>query len=856
MKKRNKKAFTIVELVIVVAVIGVLAAVLIPTFVNLTQKANKASDSSLVANLNKALKMTEADADAKDDDGNDISGKNYTMHDAVLDLEYQGYKLENLATRSGEKLLYDLSVNEFLLSADAKEGKNGDYWQIVDAIPNAQTYNYYASKSFSATSVSISTGFDAGDKEGILTITYASEAGRKVVIRTNSASTTLIINASLDTVDHYGPVGKVDAQKVDLDNCYNEFGTSSYAKVTEGKLVAKNGGVIKVAFANNTDSTKVAVAKEGNGIIEKGLTTVEEVDTANYTNYGVHLEYTDGENPYTESDIESIGQSVIADSVTAENIENAEPGESPKALAVFNSGVLEGYLSIEEFRDNVNTANTYSGYTIKLGGDINLGNEIWTPIGDKINNVQYKFSGTFDGQGHTIKGLFINGGKYKSLFGYGENATFKNFTIEGYASGENVSGVCARIIGEGNCRFENIVNKVNLDTNSYTRTEGSASYVTGKSAGFTAYIDAGHSYFINCVNYGNVRINDTQTGTYTAGIVAGTSPNVSLTFKGCKNYGTITNGAYSGGLIARFCNGNGTLTIGGEIESEYCYNYGTVRSTGQRGSACGGLVGIISDGEDGNKPGVTVSIKNSFNKLNNENNNLVSGGVAGGIVGSLETVAADIVNCENEVPIYGYVAGGIFGATAKKIPSKAGDTMANPYILVDSCVNKAPITGDTLYEHPQETGQGSWSNVTSGGVVGVINANGIRITLRNCQGGNATIQNTVTPDSTKGTYFSANGRLVGLVNGNDTHLEITETNNDTSNHLSMIGYVCIATSGGGGPTTIYIDSGTLVGDFNIKAQTLTLNFAAGTAWHKAADVTENYESDTQKQIMGAHTSGW
>ena len=41
MKKFNKKGFTIVELVIVIAVIGILAGVLIPTFSGITQRANE-----------------------------------------------------------------------------------------------------------------------------------------------------------------------------------------------------------------------------------------------------------------------------------------------------------------------------------------------------------------------------------------------------------------------------------------------------------------------------------------------------------------------------------------------------------------------------------------------------------------------------------------------------------------------------------------------------------------------------------------------------------------------------------------------------------------------------------------------
>ena len=40
MKKLNKKGFTIVELVIVIAVIAILAAVLIPTFSGVVKKAN------------------------------------------------------------------------------------------------------------------------------------------------------------------------------------------------------------------------------------------------------------------------------------------------------------------------------------------------------------------------------------------------------------------------------------------------------------------------------------------------------------------------------------------------------------------------------------------------------------------------------------------------------------------------------------------------------------------------------------------------------------------------------------------------------------------------------------------------
>ena len=62
LNRRNKKGFTIIELVIVIAVIGVLTAVLVPVFINLANKANVASDQSMINNLNKELEMKHAES--------------------------------------------------------------------------------------------------------------------------------------------------------------------------------------------------------------------------------------------------------------------------------------------------------------------------------------------------------------------------------------------------------------------------------------------------------------------------------------------------------------------------------------------------------------------------------------------------------------------------------------------------------------------------------------------------------------------------------------------------------------------------------------------------------------------------
>ena len=59
MKRNNKKGFTIVELVIVIAVIAILAAVMIPTFGTIIADANKSN--VLQTARNKYSEVTTAD---------------------------------------------------------------------------------------------------------------------------------------------------------------------------------------------------------------------------------------------------------------------------------------------------------------------------------------------------------------------------------------------------------------------------------------------------------------------------------------------------------------------------------------------------------------------------------------------------------------------------------------------------------------------------------------------------------------------------------------------------------------------------------------------------------------------------
>ena len=82
MKKLNKKGFTIVELVIVIAVIAILAGVLIPTFANVVKKANESAAMQEAAACYKevyALDISDGKLDGKDGAADvKIDGKTFT----------------------------------------------------------------------------------------------------------------------------------------------------------------------------------------------------------------------------------------------------------------------------------------------------------------------------------------------------------------------------------------------------------------------------------------------------------------------------------------------------------------------------------------------------------------------------------------------------------------------------------------------------------------------------------------------------------------------------------------------------------------------------------------------------------
>ena len=111
MKRTNKKGFTIVELVIVIAVIAILAAVLIPNISRLVKKANESSDIQAVRNMNTFLAAEGATGDIK---------SILDVYDLFVD---SGYNVKSYSPLySGRHFYYDKQYNQ-ILYVETESGK-------------------------------------------------------------------------------------------------------------------------------------------------------------------------------------------------------------------------------------------------------------------------------------------------------------------------------------------------------------------------------------------------------------------------------------------------------------------------------------------------------------------------------------------------------------------------------------------------------------------------------------------------------------------------------------------------------------------------------------------------------------
>ncbi len=89
--------------------------------------------------------------------------------------------------------------------------------------------------------------------------------------------------------------------------------------------------------------------------------------------------------------------------------------EELAGLAAIVNGTAEAPATgLSTISDSTTVSDDFKGKTIKLGGNINLNNKAWTPIGTNPN----PFRANFDGQGFTVSNLVVNNDGWAGLIGH------------------------------------------------------------------------------------------------------------------------------------------------------------------------------------------------------------------------------------------------------------------------------------------------------------------------------------------------------------------------------------------------------------------------------------------------------
>ena len=277
MNRNSKKGFTIVELIIVIAVIAVLAAVLIPTFSNLIQKANEAADQTLIKNLNTALKMDTT------------VSKHETMTQALEATKANGFDVEKIVARATKnRIVWDSANDCFAYIEEGKseptyipdtktEANVADYqlWTIVDSTTLDAKYSSYIAGTDITGTVNATKGVDVGENTGITAVSYTNTGDKQdVVIRTNGGK--LTIDGDNDSVFHFGEASEVDVVKCAMKS-YHEFGKVNLIVLNKGHVVVNDGAeVSQITIPETVNVNEVLVDVEANADVA-AVTSVNEV---------------------------------------------------------------------------------------------------------------------------------------------------------------------------------------------------------------------------------------------------------------------------------------------------------------------------------------------------------------------------------------------------------------------------------------------------------------------------------------------------------------------------------------------------------------------------------------------------
>lgn len=392
--RRNKKGFTMIELIIVIAVIAVLTAILVPTFIHLASKAGDASDKTIVKNANTQLALKAAQG-----------RRNTSMSEAVKDVDEIGYHMSGVSTSNGNQICWDRLNDRFVLfnkdnqiiladgdRTQPTEEELVDFFKPVSNFADAGKFTPYAKSDFDFgdSGVSLTNGtlalgaksLDVGELEGVTTVNveHASATGTYFV-GTGNTSVTVNVNVPNGTVYHLGIAREVNITGIAGDS-YHEFGRIGFAEMaSSGRYVAEKGAEVKALWFSNENAK---YTKESGATVNEYApsTAIKSAIEAQLTNDDVILSDDEHKNGVKDGAIEAITEEI-----------NKEEGIVDQAIEVTQSNYrtvfVPGKTNYILTEDIVGTTVNFvipEGCTVNL--DLN-GHSITCAFNEAIMDVAY-----------------------------------------------------------------------------------------------------------------------------------------------------------------------------------------------------------------------------------------------------------------------------------------------------------------------------------------------------------------------------------------------------------------------------------------------------------------------------------
>ena len=496
MRKKIKKAFTLVELLVVIAILAILATVSIVGYNSFTKKAKVSNDTALVSQLNTLLK-----ADSM------VNGDAKTPTDALKITSEAGYDVEKLTpTTNNYEIIWNQKTNQFAL-LDEKDNvvygeKSTDVyknWKFVSEYDANSTYSMYLKNNVSTTSIdNLKVGLDVGTNTTITAVTYTHTSGnaQEVVIRTNGGTLTIngISGNNGDVVNHYNDVAYVDVQSIG-NNSYHEYGNVGFVNVVNGR---------------------VAIEKDA-----KVLTVYLTESTAKLDNNSGSIE-----NTYAKAGVTNSGNVKATEVPSGKTIDEIKD----EVVAKYNAVAIVNGVHQPSLEAAFEKAYSKETSTIEILKNVDLSNTKWIPADMQSSNILKSL--TINGNDHTIIGLNVH------------MAATNDPKGDPQAGASNYYGVgFIGRVGENQNLTINNLNFINATIDDKDMQSSAEHHTSGVA------VVVGISYGITTINNVNVSNSSVYGGEKVAAFIGFSSGNADYINGGTLNNSTITCTYYYSALV-------------------------------------------------------------------------------------------------------------------------------------------------------------------------------------------------------------------------------------------------------------------------------------------------------------------